>query len=467
MNTFPVLGILMLPVALGTFLTACLTRREPLPWPLTVAVGFGAGTGIVTNFFIVMCYLPVTERFLWVNILAGVTAAVLFALCVFAGVFRRRPAAPSGMIRFSTLLVAAAVLYIAAFIVWCGTNIPIISWDTFETMGLKSKSIYTSQSLNHIPFRDKYDYPLHMPILMAWISKSIGVWDNISLKLIFTLAAAAAAAVLGYVLRAWTSLRWAVLGVALLFASGFLIFHSTIAYRDVTMMYFNCTTVLLILMWQRSAGKMTVVLPALFAGLTSFIKLEGFGYMAMHNALWLAVLFFAKNMSVREKVTRQLAFTAISVGVYLIFAVYKWMYILPAVPDLAADPTHFDLNRVALAGGGGVGHRIARVAWRYFENMFLSGNWNLVWLLFVLSLTRLDRIRQSETVRFLLLFLGMFFAVYFFGYALTQHFVWVADKHDVLSRSILHVYPLVVAVICLINAGDDRSVPERGLSPSG
>ena len=53
------------------------------------------------------------------------------------------------------------------------------------------------------------------------------------------------------------------------------------------------------------------------------------------------------------------------------------------------------------------------------------------------------------------------------GYALTQHFVWVADKHDVLSRSILHVYPLVVAVICLINAGDDRSVPERGLSPSG
>ena len=99
--------------------------------------------------------------------------------------------------------------------------------------------------------------------------------------------------------------------------------------------------------------------------------------------------------------------------------------------------------------------------------MFLSGNWNLVWLLFVLSLTRLDRIRQSETVRFLLLFLGMFFAVYFFGYALTQHFVWVADKHDVLSRSILHVYPLVVAVICLINAGDDRSVPERGLSPSG
>lgn len=458
MNPVLALILLLLPLSTGSLLARWLCRKAPLPLPLTLALGFGAGTGILTNLFVILNFVDLPHRFAWVTGgLVLMTALLLWVnLKTPVNTAMRVPFAPRPRPDGVNILLGLFSVYVMSYIVWSGFNVPIHSWDTFSTMGFKSKIILYSQSLEYIPHFAKFDYPLHLPTLIAWLAFGSGGWDDTLVKMIFPLYSLALTVVLFYALRLLTNGRWALVGVALLCSSNFFIYHSTIAYRDITMMFFNCSTVLLILMWQKTEFRSSLMLAALLSGLTSFIKLEGFGYLGMHNLLVLAILFFDKKVSWKDKFLRQAAFSALSIGIYAIFTVYKKTAILPFVPEWRVNPTHFDLNRLNLVMGMESLSRMGVVLQRYLENMFLSGNWNLVWVLFAASCLRLEAWARSATLRYLILFLGIYFAIYFASYSLTQHYFWVADKYDVMSRSMLHVFPLIPLAICLLNYNPDK-----------
>ena len=453
MNPVLALILLLLPLTAGTLLARWLSRNAPLPLPLLLALGFGVGTGILTHLFVLLNFVAVPHRFLWVS--AGILLLALVMgwlnLKAASSGGDRIALAPRPQLNAVNAALGLFILYIGGYILWSGFNVPIHSWDTFSTMGFKTKIILYSQSLEYIPRFAKFDYPLHLPSLIAWLASGSGGWDDTLVKMIFPMYSLALAVVLFYALRIFTDGRWALAGVALLLSSNFYVYHSTIAYRDITMMFFNCSAVLLILIWQRTEFRTSLLLAALLSGMTSFIKLEGFGYLGIHNLLVLIILFFDKKMSWKDKFLRQLAFSAISIGIYAIFTVYKKTAILPLVPDWRVHHTHFDLNRLSLELGMESLTRMGVVLQRYLENMFLSGNWNMVWVLFFASCLRIETWVRCATLRYLALFLLIFFAIYFGSYSLTQHYYWVSDKYDVMSRSMLHIFPLIPLAICLLN----------------
>lgn len=453
MSTFLVFLLLLLPLTVGSLLVSWFSRRNPLPLPLTMALGFGAGTGVLTHLFVILNYIELPHRLAMVTVLLG-CLGVLLAWLMFVNRNDRRPPisfGPRPRPDIINISLGLFILYLLSFIFWNGYSTPIHSWDTLSTMGFKAKIIYYSQFLDYIPRFGKFDYPLHLPTLMAWTAHGSGGWDDTLVKIIFPLYCLAFSVVLFYTLRMLTNGRWAVAGVALLFSSGFFVYHATIAYRDMTMMYFNCNCILLILLWQKSDYRIALSLAALFSGFTTFIKLEGFGYLGMHNMLVLAILTFDRKLTLPEKFRRQLIFSVVSIGIYAVFAVFKKTQILPNVPDWRVVATHFDLNRVSVSLGVESLQRVNVVIQRYLENMFLSGNWNLIWALFAASCLRLERWAQSATLRYLILYLTMYFGIYLAAYSLTQHYYWVADKYDVMSRSLLHIWPLIIAATCILN----------------
>lgn len=95
--------------------------------------------------------------------------------------------------------------------------------------------------------------------------------------------------------------------------------------------------------------------------------------------------------------------------------------------------------------------RLGIVLQKFIVNMFFTNNWGIVFLLFVLSLPRLKRKNVTPEIKSLFLGLCAFFFIYVSAYTLTQHFYWIAQTETVLSRCILHFFPLIPVLIILIN----------------
>ena len=88
---------------------------------------------------------------------------------------------------------------------------------------------------------------------------------------------------------------------SILFSSNLLIFHAAISYSDFFLLYYNCTSVLLLLAWRREKDDGYLILAALLAGLATFVKLEALSYLMMHLVLVVAITFSDFRNSIKEK----------------------------------------------------------------------------------------------------------------------------------------------------------------------
>lgn len=458
METLIVILYLSIPTALGYSLVNLICIKNTLPLYVKFMLGYGIGTGLLTNWVIILSFLKIPLGTISINIPILTFTIFLTYLSLKA---RTIPNPPSfkhemkfDMINFIFFIF---ILYSLCFIFWCGINIPISEWDTYSTLGLKSKTIYYNQSLNYLPYIGKFDYPIHLETLLAWLSFCIGHWDNTLIKIFYPISCLAYLVVQYYFLRFYTSVRWALFSIVLLLSSAFVVYHSIISYRDVTMMFYNCTSILLIILWYREKQIMYLILGALFSGMTSFIKLEGFGYLGIHNFLVCMLMFHIKFLNIKEKIKSIAIFGAVSYGLYSLYYFYKNLYILPFVPPEIVNPDHFNLSQLNLNLSSDTLFRIKIVLRRYISNLFLSGNWSLVWLIFLISILHIPRKKISLEIKALFFVLGVFFTIYLFSYIFTQHYLWVAFKDDVLSRSLLHIFPIITILIPLLNIADEEN----------
>ncbi len=445
---------LLLPITLGAVLIRITTRNDPIPKPLAVALGYGLGTGILTHWMVIANFtgMPLSAPVINIPLGIALVIGIVSLLRQSRSVRRLQPnREPPDMI---SIVCGLVILFVTHFILWRALNFPIFAWDTFSTMGLKGKSIYYDQTIRNLAFIPKFDYPIHIPLLTAWISFCMGEWNN-TLKILFPLPCFFYLVIQYYFLREFAARRWALLSVVFLLSCNFLIYHATITYRDIHMMYFNCSTLLLIAWWYRRQSGAWLLLSAVFAGLTSFIKLEGFGYMVLYNLLMTVLIWYRNAESARAKIMKNLEFALISGGIYAIYLIYRIFHILPyAAGRDEVHAEHFYINKINLATGAELLERMGVVLMRYIENFFMSGNWNVIPILFVLSLWQIFFSRNRHVGVVMLLFLGLFFGMYFVTFSATQHYVWVAKQHHVLSRSILHVFPILVTLTILLNADD-------------
>ncbi|MDB4349596.1 hypothetical protein OAA99_01425 [Omnitrophica bacterium] len=468
---------LALPTLAGYALLSFILRRNR-PGPLaSLALSFGLGLGILTHWMLLLDIVKVKYSVGTIG-----SPLVIFSLLVFLSILfttkkkkdlntspvdeqaaakdaslpETHPA--KNLMRVLYVLLGLYILYYLFYIFWRGLNIPINTWDALSSVAFKAKVFFYERSLFHLKDTPAHpSYPILIPLAQAWVALNLGAWSDQLVKIVFPVTTLCLVIIHNYFLTSYTNKRWALLGVTMLISSNLLIEHSTIAYRDLFLAFYAYTSVVLLLVWLDKKDDGFLILASLYAGFATFIKLEGLPYLLIYTALLLVILFIKKAESLKRNVIRFLKFTVPSFSICLFFNLYKNFGGFPVYRRKSyVDFTWDSLSRIPI------------ILKKFWGDLFLSGNWNIVWFILVLSLViNLARIKKSLEVRLLLTVLIMFFGFYFSASLFTTEFIWISSEKSIttLSRLILHFFPLAPLLIVLLNYPEESRLKTSSLKP--
>lgn len=446
------LTIMILPVALGYCLIKVFDKKKLLPLTFSLALAYGLGTGLLTlwMFLLGVLRLPLTIT------TTNYPAALLFIICFLFMLksrdqsFNKRSNRPLSFRHLDpvSIVLILFILLQVSYVFWRAFTVPISTWDAIATHTFNAKVLFYEQSLKYANNLPHSNYPLHVPLLQAWVALNTGAWDDQIIQGVFPLYFLSTLAIMYYFLRNHTRARWALLGLVFLASAPFLTFHATIGYRDLPLLYYNYTAIVLLLLWSKKKEPVYLILASLFGGITSFVKLEGTGYLLVHILLLMTILAQERALTIIEKFKTFLKFVIPSLSICLSFHIYRY---LSLAGKASSDNLSFNLYTLGLDPATNYLQRLKIVLGKIGQNLFFSNNWNILWLILVISLLRLNRKNFSFEVKLLCLTLILVAGIYLPAFTLTQHYYWITQTSDVLSRCILHIFPLVPTLIILIN----------------
>jgi len=441
---------LVLPLILGYFVLRLLLQTQTMSMIPQLALSYGLGFGLLSQWMLILgiCEIPISF-----GIIAGPLIILSILLWLVKKISMRKQMLKSGNILFSDnqdpvtgnsqwkkMFCYSSVLYISfilLYVFWRSLNVPMQSWDAVATIAYKAKIFFFDQSIHHLNL-PQAPYPLFVPFIESWIAFCLARWDDVLVKIIFPLAFSSYLVLHYYFLKSTTNKIWALGGLCLLLSSPFVVYHATIAYREIFLMYYNCTSIILLLLWNRHKNDTWLILAALFSGFTTFVKLEGTSYLLIHTCLLLLILFKNNTLTLNNKFKKLLIFAIPSYLLCLPFHIYKIHLNLSGMAD-----------RTNLVASWGHFQRIPGILYDFFWNIFLSGNWNITWIILLISLISYKKKARNLNESALLLFsLFMFFITYLVLLTFTSALI---DNPTTLSRVFIHFFPLCPLLIIQLN----------------
>jgi hypothetical protein len=466
---------MLIPSGVGYALLAVLCGRMSLGVMLRSALGFGIGFGILSHWMLVLGILnipwdvaviglPLIFLLFFLSWKIHQTRHALFPSQINSTKGHRAPPLPQpyGTLDF---IAISYITFIFLFVFWQSLTIPIHSWDALATYAFKAKVFFFDRTIHrlHVPHPS---FPPHLSFIYTWINLNLGVWNDVLVNIVFPLTLAAYSVVHYSYLKILTNRRWALGGLCLLLSSNFLVYHATIAYNDLSMMYYNCTSIILLLWWNRQGNDSWLILASIFSGLTTFIKLEGTEYLLIHTILCLVILNKNTTYNFQKKFFKFLKFVVPSYGICLFFNLYK----LSAGVLEMEGRIRFILSFQSLS-------RLPDILKAFGQSLFMMGNWHLLWSILIISLVSwhigkyivwpsprnpgfpgcceavtelsyVKRARRDEDIKLLLDALVLFIGLYIIFFTFTSASV---DYPTTVSRVVLHFFPLCPLLIILLN----------------
>ena len=320
---------IFLPWSAGYFLILLLFRDRPLPVLPSIAFAYGLGMGILTQWMLVIgaCGIKYTLTSI------GMPLAVLALVSSFhlrflknkhKNVIPRINSTPkTEKFDFVSMCLLLYIAYYVFYVFWRALNVPISHWDAIATIAFKAKVFFYERSLAQLQNLPHSSYPLHVPFVQTWIALNLGEWNDQLIKVIFPFTFLSYLITHYYFLKVYTNRRWALAGVALVISSNLFTFHATIGYRDFSMLYYNCTTIMLLILWNTKRYNAFLILASLFAGFATFVKLEGSAYLIVYSILLIITFCHQKCYSYREKLNKFWRFIIPSYGICVFYHIYK------------------------------------------------------------------------------------------------------------------------------------------------
>ena len=443
--------IFSLPISLGYSLLFTLLQRQRPPLLLSLSLSFALGCGLISQWILALGILEIPFSLYSIDL-------PLWGITLLLALFLRRKTSPSSQLFIPSNPPRGVLFYIFLFyilcylfyIFWAATNIPIYAWDAVSTHSFTAKVLFFERSLAFQKNFPHYSYPLHIPFIEMWINLHLNQWNDQIIKIIFPLYALVVFITQYYFLKERVKPCWALLGVILLLSCNFFIYQSTIGYRDVTLLCYNFLAAISLLWWHQKKIPGLLLLASLFAGFTTFVKLEGSGYLVVHTVI-LVIILIQQKTSLRKKIGHFLTFCLPSYGLCLSYHVYKYFHITKPLGLANTQQSDFDLYTLHLTFSVELFHRAYVILQNFFTNMFGTSNWGIFWILFFASFYRFNWKKSSLEVKLLFLDTLFFFGIYFLGLTVTQHYFWAAKTNTVLSRILMHFLPLAATIIILIN----------------
>lgn len=458
----------MLPVLLGDALLQLISgRKQYLPRKVEVALSFGLGMGLISQYMLALGALKIQYTTATLILPALLMSGILFLTKKMtrqshyqddletSGHSLIEFLSDAGFIRSAVLIAAFCLIaFILLYSFYRALSLPVYSWDAIATMVFKGKIIYYEKTLEYLRNFPHPTYPLQVSLFISWISIISGVWSDVSFKVIFPMTLFSFVIFMYYFLRKYSSQLRSLLGVLMLLSSNLLIMHSTIAYRDLVQMYYVCTALMLIILWVSENNDFFLVLSSLFSGFSTFIKLEGTAYLILLTFIFAFALVQKKGLTKKDVINKSLKYIIPSYGIMLFYSFYK---ILISVPQGEKVQVNFTLNNLM---------RIPSILFSFWNDLFFSGNWNILWMILVISiLCNWRKILRYEPVRLLSTALLAFFGLYFLNALLTTNYIWISGaKHgSTLPRLILHFFPVCPMLITLLNVPETKSAAENNV----
>ncbi len=457
---------LFIPWLIGSVSLSFLFPREELTVPAKISLSFILGTGILT---IVMLS--------W-NMLGGSFAGQglhLFLLgLIFIGIIRSVSKKRSGqgqqgavnedLVRkelsrpspyeiyweFLDIIIILFVVFQCVYIFWRAFHIPVYGFDPLKINTLNAKVFFFNKNIvlpQDILYRG---YPLHVSLLQTWMVLNLGYWSDQIVKVFIPFYLLSYIVIHYEFVNYFLNSRRALWSVGLLFTSNLFALHASLGYMDFTLMVYNCVTLMMIFLWYAEKETRFLVLAGVFAGISTFTKREGMAYLLVYGALFVGLLFSDKSLSGRRMKTA-LNFIFPCLGISLLFPLFKFMRQGMSVGVV------YELGRQNLA-------RIPFIFSKLIQELFWSGNWNVIWSLLVFSSFFSFRSKIHPFFKWFCLCMTLFFVILFLLFLCTNAYIWIEQRDTTLSRLILHFFPLaVLALIFMARPQQDSAGPQQEL----
>ena len=185
-------------------------------------------------------------------------------------------------------------------------------------------------------------------------------------------------------------------------------------------------------------------LSALCAGIGALVKSEATGYLFIYFVIFFIGMLIKKEAQTIGRFSQWLKFIFISLGILALF------HICRNAVNLAPD------NRLQWIWDGKFIYRTIQFGRSLWEVLFWDWSWNIVWLISLVSFLNYKKIAKNFEIQILLLALVMFFGYYLILNAVTNYFYVLggSESYQVLSRVVLHFFPLAPLLIILLNFSD-------------
>lgn len=268
------------------------------------------------------------------------------------------------------------------------------------------------------------------------MSLCIGSWHDIAVKIFFPIFFACIIVLLYSSLRR-TNSRIHSLAFSFLFSSiPLAVYHGAIAYADLPIALFYTASVIFLYRYIKENNMPFLFLSAVLAAIAAWTKNEGLPLLFINMAILLSFYFKAESLGAKQKIKLSAAYMIIGISSFLSWDIFKRFAGFPASAD------HMPRISELLANSD----RLSVIITRFFERMFFSGNWHVLWLAVLLAVLFNFRKAFSFPRLALTAALGLNILLLGFIYYSTSSYRFLLDG-TALNRTLLIFVPLAVLLI--------------------
>ena len=276
---------MLLPAMSGYTL---LLREDHLSRLEKVTFSFTIGTGLLSFYLFGLLLLHISFS-VWSIVPFFVPFLIIGLLAWKKGIKTTRPSVPQQplltdlsvgkkiIFSFLALLVIWKIIF-GAYMIFSG---PTTFWDAYTLWNYKSKVIYYSNGAGAEPageniMQGEYrHYPLHLPLMRAWIATFLGEWDDSYVNLHSLLLFLCLLALTFEFLRKKAGTMTAMILTCVLSGMPILIYNAFSGYADMAVGYYYLGAIIMLFYWHMSGKNSFLIYAGIISSTAMFTKNEG------------------------------------------------------------------------------------------------------------------------------------------------------------------------------------------------
>lgn len=403
-----------------------------------VALYFHAGAAAIGLYMFLLAMLHVKFNVLFIS-----------APFVIYGVYFISTFRPSGIrlpaftikptVSFFLLLIIIAVLASMTFNCFIS---PVEAKDAVSIWFFKAKIFFVERTVpikimdSPAYYYSHSEYPLLLPLNLAWISICLGEWNDILLRLFFALSLVLSTIYFYSTLKRRTGSFFAMAATFFWVTNFHTLSYAANGYADIMLACFAFTAVSFFLRWAEEKKSEQLNLCALFAGASVFIKNDGIAILA-GLAIALIILLNREKRDLKVSTLTLLRFAIIACVIFLPF---KLVAAFTLAPSHMIENANFASTFVSNLS------RIPVIISFFLYEMYLNTyTWNYFWIFITILIVMQWKQIKRSSVSYAFWTVVAAMSVYFLVYVLTAldiHYHLMSSFH----RLLLQLAPTAVLV---------------------